>query len=190
MNDVELSRVVNWGGWKMETFETIMNRRSIRNFQDKAISDEILSKILQAGMAGPTCVNARDWSFIVVREPEMLNKMADANGKAAEPLRKAKLGILVCGDLERAFPLAQNYWVIDGSIAAQNMILVAFSLGIGSVWLGTWPQMDRVDAQRKLFRLPENIVPHSVIAFGYPAEDYPVGTRCQWEDERVHFEKW
>lgn len=174
----------------MEVLEAIKNRRSIRNFQDKAIPDEIVHEILEAGMSGPCCVNARDWSFIVVREPEMLHKMADANGRPAEPLRRAKLGILVCGDLERAFPPARDYWVVDGSIAAQNMILAAFGLGIGSVWLGTWPQMDRVEAQRKLFGLPENIVPHSVIAFGYPQEDAQAAAESKWEEDRVHFEKW
>lgn len=174
----------------MEVFEAILNRRSVRDFQDKAISDEMVNEILRAGMAGPTCVNARDWSFIAVREQEMLNKMADGNGKPAEPLRRAKLGILICGDLERAFPPAKDYWVIDGSIAAQNMILAALGFGIGSVWLGTWPQMERVEAQRRLFGLPETVIPHSIIAFGYPAEDFTAVSKDKWEDDRVHFEKW
>ena len=171
----------------METLEAIKNRRSIRSFQDKPIPDEILHEIIEAGMSGPSCADTRDWSFIVVREQEMLQKMADANGKYADPLRRANVGILVCGDLGRAFPPAQDYWVVDGSIAAQNMILAACSLGIGSVWLGTWPQMDRVEAQKKLFALPENIVPHSVIAFGYSAEDTQATAGSKWEDDRVQY---
>lgn len=86
-------------------------------------------------MAGPNCVNARDWSFLVAQDRDTLNKMADANGHPAEPLRKAALGILVLGDLERAFSRAQDYWLVDGAIAAENMILAANALGIGSVWL-------------------------------------------------------
>lgn len=83
----------------MDTLETIFSRTSIRRFTDQEISNDDVHTILRAGMSGPSCVNARDWSFLVVRDPEMLNKMADANGRPAEPLRRAKLGILVCGDL-------------------------------------------------------------------------------------------
>lgn len=173
----------------MDTIQAITSRISVRQFSNQEISNENLQTILQAGMSGPSCVNARDWSFIVVRDPDKLNKMADANGRPAEPLRRAKLGILVCGDLERAFKGAPEYWVVDGSIAAQNMILAAHALGIGSVWLGTWPQMDRVQAQAKLFGLPETQIPHSVIAFGYPAEP-SAKEKLLFEENRVHYETW
>lgn len=173
----------------MDTIQAITSRISVRQFSNQEISSENLQTILQAGMSGPSCVNARDWSFIVVRDPEMLNKMADANGRPAGPLRTAKLGILVCGDLERAFKGAPDYWVVDGSIAAQNMILAAQALGIGSVWLGTWPQMERVWAQAELFGLPETQVPHSIIAFGYP-EAPSTKEKQIYEEDRVHYETW
>ena len=162
----------------------------MREYTDRHISDEDLHTILTAGMSGPTCANTRAWSFLVIRSKEMLNKMADANGRPAEPLRGADVGILICGDLERAFPLAKEYWVIDGAIAGQNMTLAAKALGIGSVWLGTWPQMDRVEKQRAIFDLPGSAVPHSIIAFGYPAEGAGSEPRQSYEESRVHFEKW
>ena len=181
-------------------YEGILNRHSVRNYTNEPISDEVLEKLMRAAMAGPCCVNARDWQFIAVRDKEVLGKMADANGRPAEALRGAALGILVLGDLERAFKSAPDYWVIDGSIAAQNMILAGQSLGLGSVWLGTWPQMDRVEKQRKLFRLPDSVIPHSIIAFGYPDMEKenakPKGERPDgvsrggYEPDRVHYDKW
>ena len=173
----------------MDALDAIFSRISVRQYSDREISDEELHTILKAGMSGPSCVNSRDWSFVVVRNRDMLNKMADANGRPAQPLRGAALGILVCGDLERAFPKAPEYWVIDGSIAAQNMILAANALGIGSVWLGTWPQMNRVKAQAELFGLPQTQIPHSIIAFGYPREE-STKEKLIWEENRVHYEKW
>ena len=173
----------------MDALQNIMSRISVRQYSDQEISEDALRTILKAGMAGPSCVNARDWSFVVVRDREMLNKIADANGRPAEPLRRAKVGILVCGDLERAFQGAPDYWVVDGSIAAQNMILAANAMGIGSVWLGTWPQMNRVKAQAELFALPETQIPHSIIAFGYPKEASSK-EKFIWEENRVHYEKW
>lgn len=172
----------------MDAYENILSRRSIRKYTDQPIHEDDIRKILAAGMSGPSCVNARDWSFLVVQNPDTLNRMADVNGRPAEPLRSAKLGILVLGDLERAFPRAQEYWVVDGAIAAENMCLAANALGIGSVWLGTWPQMERVDGLRKLFELPETVVPHSILAFGYP--DETPETKGFYEDGQVHFEKW
>ena len=200
----------------MDTITNIMSRRSVRYYLDKEISDEDLKTILHAGMAGPSCTHARDWSFIVTRDPEVLNLMADGNGGPAGPLRRAKLGIMILGDLERAFKPAPDYWVIDGAIAGQNMILAANALGIGSVWLGTWPQMERVNKQIANFNLPDTVIPHSIIAFGYPDEeeekkphmpekpkdmpdmppmDKPMGpppkmVKGEYEPDRIHMDRW
>lgn len=181
----------------MNTLEAIMTRKSVRAFTDQPISDEALETILKAGMAGPCCVNAREWSFLVTRDPEIMNKMADGNGPPADPLRGAALGILILGDMERAFKPAPDYWIIDGAIAAQNMTLAAHELGIGSVWLGTYPQMERVEAQRKLFGLPDTVIPHSIIAFGYPDPSGdgknmrpPIDRDSRYELNRIHVDKW
>ena len=171
----------------MNTIDAIMKRKSVRSFTDQEISPEAVETILKAGMAGPCCVNAKDWYFVVTRDPEMMAKMADANGRPAEPVRKAKLAVLVCGDLSRAFPEARDYWVIDGSIAGQNMILAAKELGIGSVWLGTWPQMERVKAQRRLLDLPAHLVPHSLIAFGYPDGEADRTAAPVWEESQIRY---
>ena len=146
----------------MNTLETIFSRSSVRKFKNQKVNREDIKTILKAGMSGPTCVNSKDWSFIVVDDQEVLKKMYEANGK--------------------------DYFVVDGSIAGQNMILAAWSLGIGSVWLGTWPQMDRVFEQSKLFNLPKDQIPHSIIAFGYPEE---VKEKEEYYDESViHYNKW
>ena len=84
------------------------------------------------------------------------------------------------------FPLT----VVALAIAAQNICLAAQELGLGAVWLGTWPQMDRVEAQQKLFALPETIVPHSIIALGYPEADLTAPRKSRYEDDRVHFNRW
>ncbi len=198
----------------MDAIEAIMTRRSVRYYTDQPITDDALEVILRAGMAGPSCTNARDWHFLVTRDPEILSQMAAANGRPADPLKRAQLGILVLGDLERAFRPAPDYWIIDGAIAAQNMILAAHALGIGSVWLGTYPQLERVDRQRELFSLPETAIPHSVIAFGYPDSEQennpppmpdgpsagspsepppgppPAMEKGAYEPGRIHIDRW
>lgn len=171
--------------------KAIMNRKSTRKFSDQEIRNEDIHTILKAAMSGPSCVNARDWSFIVVKEKQMLEKMADANGRPAMPLRGAKLGILICGDLERACSSAKEFWIVDGAIAGQNITIAAEALGIGSVWLGTWPYMEKIQNQAKLFSLPETVIPHSIIALGYSDGEQPSHKdKPEWEESRLHFEKW
>ena len=173
----------------MDALEAIFTRKSTRKFLDKPVEDEKIQTILRAGMSGPSCVNARDWEFLVVKDKGNLTAMAEANGRPADPLKGAAFGVLILGDLEKAFPPAKEYWVIDGAIAAQNMILAAQALDIGSVWLGTWPQMDRVNRQKELFDIPDRYMPHSIIAFGYP-ENEEFKERDQLEPEKIHYEKW
>lgn len=174
----------------MDALETIFGRRSVRKFSDKPIEEEKIKVILDAAMSGPSCVNARDWFFVVVTEKTQLMKMADANGIYAAPLKEAACGILVCGDLERAFKPAADYWIIDGAIAAQNITLCAEALGLGSVWLGTWPQLERVKKQTELFKFPDTVIPHSIIALGYPAKDDRRTRESRYEEGRVHWNKW
>ncbi len=174
----------------MDAINAIFTRRSTRKFTDQPIEEKKLRQILESAMSGPCCVNARDWSFIVVTEKEKLQKMAEANGAPAQPLKNAAVGILICGDMDRAFPPAKDYWIIDGAIAAENICLCAHALGIGSVWLGTWPQMDRVQRQQELFNLPNHVVAHSIIALGYPTEDITLPRESRYEENRIHFNKW
>ena len=141
----------------MDALQNLFNRRSVRDFTAQPIEEEKLHRILEAGMSGPCCVNARDWSFIVVTDREKLLEMAGWKEEKAED---------------------------------KNMTLCADALGLGSVWLGTWPQMDRVEKQAALFNLPETIVPHSILALGYPAEENKEPRESRYEENRVHFEKW
>ena len=173
----------------VETWNAITTRRSVRRFLDREVPDDVIHKILVAGMSGPSATNARPWVFLVVKDRETLSKMADCNGKYAGALRGAAFAVLVCGDKDRFFPLAPDFWSIDAAISAQNMILAAHDMGVGSVWLGTYPVEAHVRAQAELFGLSETIIPHSVIAFGYP-EDAQLRERDLYEADRVHFEHW
>ena len=174
----------------MNTLDAILTRRSCREFTDRPIKSETPAPAAGSGHERPQLRQCTGLGLVVVTDPEKLALMADANDRPAEPLRKAAAGILVCGDLDRAFRFAKDYWVIDGAIAAQNICLAAQELGLGAVWLGTWPQMDRVEAQQKLFALPETIVPHSIIALGYPEADLTAPRKSRYEDDRVHFNQW
>lgn len=85
----------------MEAYEAIMTRTSVRSYLERPIGDAEVRKILEAGMSGPSCANRRDWSFVVVRDREMLNRMADANGRPAAPCGRPPWGFWCAGTCKR-----------------------------------------------------------------------------------------
>ncbi len=154
----------------MEALEAIHTRQSIRQFQDKPISEKLVEQILRAAMAAPSACNKQPWQFVVIDDRQRLAEIPQVNPHAAMAAR-APLAILVCGDLSLEHP--SGYWVVDCAAAVQNMLLAAHALGLGAVWTGVYPRQQRIEDLRRLFGLPEHIKPHSLLVFGYPAEQPP-----------------
>ncbi|NCC23829.1 MAG: nitroreductase family protein [Deltaproteobacteria bacterium] len=169
----------------MEVFEAIANRRSVRKYTDKPVADDQIRTILEAAMMAPSAGNAQPWQFVVVRDREILAALKDINPYAAMAAR-APLGILVCGDLSlEKYP---GYWVQDCSAAIQNMLLTIHGLGLGAVWTGIHPMADRVAGFRKLFKLPDHVVPLGFIIIGHPAQNPTAESR--YREDRIHQETW
>lgn len=165
----------------------IFARRSIRHYTGQPVTDDQLQDVLEAAMAAPSAVAKDPWHFIVVRDPEMLQKIADGlpHGKF---VTQAGLCIVVCGDLDKAHGNELSYLIQDCSAAIENILLAAAALGLGACWLGVHPREDRVKHLRALLHLPDHIIPLSGIAVGHPAESKPPRTR--FRQEAVHFETW
>ncbi len=162
-------------------------RRSIRAYQPKPVSDEMVVDLLAAAMAAPSACGKDPWRFVVVREQATLQALAAAlpNGGM---IAGAPLGIVVCGDLDAAHANEVSYMLQDCSAAIENLLLAAHSLGLGACWLGVHPRQARIEALSKILGLPEKIIPVSGIALGWPAEEKAARTRFQ--AKYVHREKW
>jgi nitroreductase len=167
--------------------DCIFNRRSIRKFLDKAVSEKAVKDILEAAMAAPSACATDPWEFIVVREQAARNAMADAlpHGKM---LTSSPVGILVCGNIERAHSGELSYMLQDCSAAIENLLIATSKLGLGACWLGVHPRPERIAAMKKLFNLPESIIPIAAIAIGHPEEAKAPRTRCK--AEYVHNGSW
>ncbi len=162
-------------------------RRSVRRYTDAPIAEATVRDLLDAAMAAPSACARDPWHFIVVRDREMLGRMADAlpNGQM---LRTAPLGLLVCGDSQVAHDGQLSYLLQDCSATIENLLLAASMLGLGACWLGVHPRTDRIEAMRGLFSLPAHIIPVSAIAIGVPADVPPPRTR--FRDDVVHHDAW
>jgi nitroreductase len=162
-------------------------RRSVRQYRQEDVSEDLIRDLLEAAMAAPSAVAKDPWEFLVVRRREMLARIAAGlpNGKMLE---QAAVGLVVCGDLRRAHDGQLSYLLQDCSAAIENLLLAATALGLGACWLGVHPREDRVQHLRDLLQIPEPVLPVSVIAIGWPAESPDPRTR--YRDSVVHRERW
>jgi nitroreductase len=103
-------------------------------------------------------------------------------------LARAPLGIAVCGDLNAACDKQVSYLIQDCSAAIENLLLAADALGLGACWLGVHPRDDRIAHLRTTLALPEEILPLSVIAIGWPAET--PGPRSRFDQAKVRTDSW
>lgn len=112
--------------------DTIFQRRSVRKFLEKKISEEDIKRILRAGMAAPSCKASCEWVFVVMRDRERFQKFLEVHPYATA-LKTADTVILVCADLNLEKEPGEGWWIQDCSAAMQNMLLEATDLGLGSL---------------------------------------------------------
>ena len=169
----------------MDILEAIFNRRSIRKYKPAPVNKNDVQSILKAAMYAPTANNTQSSQFIVIDDRALLDAIAKVH-PYAQMLKEAPLAIIVCGD--RSLEKEDFYLSINGSAATQNILLAAYALGLGSVWLGVYGRQKRMDDISRLFNLPENIVPISAIAIGYPNEEKVAENR--YKESKIHLNKW
>jgi nitroreductase len=169
----------------MDAMENIMTRRSIRKYSGKRISGEQVEILLKAAMYAPSAVNKQPWHFIVFRDPEIRQRIVALHPNASM-LAGADAGILVCYD--ESLQHDAGYGPVDCSAATQNILLAAHAEGLGAVWVGIYPRQNRIESIHKMFSLPANIRPFSIVSLGYPDEERSFPDR--FRKERIHYEKW
>lgn len=169
----------------MNVLEAIAKRRSIRKFTDRPVSQEQTNALLKAAMFAPTAHNRQEWEFVVVRDRALLNRLTEIH-PYAQMLASANCALVVCADITREAP--SGYWPGDCGAATQNILLAATELGLGSVWLGVYPNEKRMNDIAALLELPKNVLPFNIIALGYPNETKEDVER--FDPAKVHYEKW
>jgi nitroreductase len=165
------------------TLETILNRKSVREYSAKEISEEAMNNLLKAAMAAPSSRDRRPWKLLVISDKALLQELG-SKLRSASMLQNANKAIIVCGDTN----LSDNCWFLDCSAVTQNILLAAESMGIGAVWTAVYPYDDRAAIVTEQFQLPENIKVLAVIPLGYPVgKNTP---KDKFDAARIHYNKW
>ena len=173
----------------METWNAVDSIRVVREYADTPIEEDKIRRILNAGRRAGSSKNLQRWAFIVVRDRDRLKQLAGL-GHFTQPVAGAAFAIaLVTPDPHaKDAPLSIAF---DLGRAAQNMVLTAWQLGIGSVPLTVYNH----DLARELLGFPEDHHCEYLLSFGYPADPSALsapkqrGGRAPLEDI-VHHERW
>ena len=177
---VKVKELDEYGGDILEMYELLMKRRSVRNFKDQAIPPEIIDKLMDAANNAPSGGNIQPISILLIQEAGNREKLAELVGD--QPwVKNAPLSMIFCLDFARVKRWASlqgtefkgekafSHFLIgyaDLMCAAQTVVLLAESYGLGSVYVGS-VQSNLAEA-RRLFAIPEYVLPLMVLSIGYP----------------------
>jgi nitroreductase len=161
----------------MEIDKTIKGRRSIRRYQDRDIPDSVIKELLSLAIHAPSSMNGQPWCFIVVRAEKTKEHLVEIKNRycpvekqdyQADFLRKAPVIIVVCVDKEKSYERE----IENGVLATSNLMLGAYSRGLGSVYLSAYRTGEPGILQevRQVLNIPQNIDPITIIPLGYPDE--------------------
>lgn len=153
----------------MELFEAIKKRRSVRRFEpQKEVARGLVEKLLEAAVEAPSAGNLQVWRFWVVSNKELKEKLAQA-AYYQDFVALAPVVIVVGADLDQAFrgygERGKNVYALqDTAAAAENILLAASDLGLGSCWVGAFDER----AVSEVLGLPPSIRPLAILPIGYP----------------------
>lgn len=149
----------------MSFLQLAKERYSVRKFSGKAIEEEKLNMILEAGRLSPTAVNYQPQRILVIQGEEGINKLQSCRRDAFG----APLALLVCYDKNISWKNrnGKEYGEVDAAIVITQMMYAAQELGLGSLWAAGYNEASLKEA----FCIPDFLVPVSVLLLGYPAVD-------------------
>jgi nitroreductase len=169
----------------METIETLLTRRSIRKYKEQKIEKDKIDIILKSAMYAPSAMNFQAWHYVVIDDKNVLNETIKSIPHA-ELLIQTPAAILVCGDA--AVEKNESWMIQNCSAAIQNILLAAHGLGLGSCWIAIHGMDEIVKNVSAQFKLPENVIPISLITLGYP--DETVSAEDRFRKEKIHYNNW
>ena len=166
----------------------VQQRRSIRKFENRPVEKEKLDTLIEVALRSPSSRGFNPWEFVVVTDPELLDRLSRSKPHGSSFLRNAPLGIVVCADPEKS-----DVWVEDCSIASAFLLLAAESLDLGGCWIQIRERMHSDDVAAEthvagLLNIPDGYKVESIIAIGYPAEKKPSHRKEDLQFKKVYYD--
>jgi nitroreductase len=160
----------------MDLLEGIKSRRSVREFRDKEVGDDLIQRILEAGRWAPSGLNNQPWRFKVLRGG--LKDGIASYTKYGRIIKNASACIAVFLDGEESYDRTKDVMAVGACM--QNMLLAVHSLGLGGVWLGEI--LNKREKVEEALGVPSSCELMAVVALGWPARKAGSGSRMSLEE--------
>lgn len=158
----------------MDVFKCVSTLSSVRSFISKEVPDDIIMKVMESGRLAPSAHNDQPWEFILIKDKKVLKKLEQfcISGRFVS---EAGFAVVILTDK------SSKWFQIDPTRAAQNMALTAWSLDLGTCWIG------RLDTEglMSLLNIPQKWQVLTVLPFGYFDKSYIGTTKFRKSPEQV-----
>lgn len=169
----------------MTVMEAIQQRFSVRAYKPDEIEENKLARVMEAARLAPSASNRQEWRFILVRDPVMRAKLAEA-ARGQKFVAQAPVVIVGCAvATDHIMPCGLHCFPIDVAIAMTHITLAAVEEGLGTCWIGAFDP-DRV---RELLDIPREVIVVGMLPIGYPQGSAPPKKRLELS-EIVFYDRW
>jgi len=173
----------------LDVLSAIRERRSIRSFLDKEVTESEIRKIIECGTLAPSAGNLQPWEFVVVRDKRRKGALAQA-AYDQDFIAEAPVVIVVLANRARSARVygrrgSELYAIQDTAAAIQNMLLAAREMGYGACWVGAFDE----DAVAEIVKAEPETKPVAIIPVGY-ARHLPAARPRRKITEVVHEETY
>ncbi len=169
----------------MDFQDLIRKRYSARSYKSKAVPEDVLKAVLEAGRLAPTAANRQAFRIIVIKTEHVKDKLLEIYRSPWFAQAPIVLGVVSLRGENWIRRDGKNYADVDAAIVMDHMILAAADLGLGTCWIGAFDP----DNARSLLALPENSEPIAFTPLGYPADEASAKKRKTVED-LVIYDPW
>jgi len=161
--------------------DAIYLRTSVRGFTKQKVEPEKLDRLLHAAMEAPSAGNEQPWEFYITENPDIMEKLSHAD-QYASPAANAPMVIVLCYNKNRL--QYKDFPMIDMAVCAENLMIQAAALNLGTVFLSIAPLPERMKLVSSVLQLPDTIVPFVIIPVGYPS--YETKQENRYDSSRIH----
>ena len=178
----------------MDLHEAIVGRRSVREYAAEAVDEAVIRRLIDAAVRAPNAVNLQPWTFAVVRDQGVLDRIScDAKSHMLATLPPAlqadRFRLQLTDPAYHIFyhapvlilisAIAQDRWIVeDCALAAENLMLAAYSEGLGTCWIGFAQGFLNTPDGKQALGIPDDWVPVAPLIVGHAsAQRAPVPRR-------------
>lgn len=149
----------------MDLDTALTQRRSVRIYSDKLVENSVIEQIIEAGTWAPSACNIQGWKFIIIDKKPLFEKILKHG--AAAFLKSAHQAILVLYN-NNTDNIVYSDHIQSASACIENMLLKAYSLGVGACWINNLPEKKTL---RRIFNIPDHYDPVALVSIGYALQE-------------------